>query len=61
MNQYPNDIAPRYKSNTNLSSRVGHLNPRWNEKVTDHEIDVSLNCFRVVLRTLIEPRLIGKV
>jgi hypothetical protein len=24
-------VPPRYLSNTNLSARVGSLNPRWNE------------------------------
>lgn len=28
---YPADIAPLYKSRTDLSSRVGKLNPDWNE------------------------------
>ncbi|KIY71606.1 metal-dependent protein hydrolase [Cylindrobasidium torrendii FP15055 ss-10] len=29
--QYPSDIKPAYKSNTGLSSRVGALNPAWNQ------------------------------
>lgn len=32
-----------YKINTNLSSRVGHLNPAWNdpEESDDEKLDVS--------------------
>jgi len=30
--QYPPDITPNYSVQTDLSSRVGHLNPAWNEK-----------------------------
>jgi len=35
INRYPSDIAPRYKVNTDLSSRVGNLNPWWNDTTTD--------------------------
>ncbi|KAK2461894.1 hypothetical protein APHAL10511_006357 [Amanita phalloides] len=31
ISQYPADIEPRYRRSTDLSSRVGHLNPAWNE------------------------------
>ncbi|KAM9320955.1 MYG1 exonuclease [Gastrophryne carolinensis] len=31
------DEEPRYNVTTNLSSRVGHLNPRWNEPDQDTE------------------------
>ena len=31
VNQYDTEQPPRYVSSTNLSSRVGGLNPRWNE------------------------------
>ncbi|XP_053564285.1 MYG1 exonuclease [Bombina bombina] len=31
------DGEPRYSVTTNLSSRVGHLNPRWNEQDQDTE------------------------
>ncbi|KDN37279.1 hypothetical protein RSAG8_10261, partial [Rhizoctonia solani AG-8 WAC10335] len=31
--QYPSEIPPAYRNRTDLSSRVGHLNPRWNESV----------------------------
>jgi urease accessory protein len=37
--QYPNELKPKYKSRTDLSARVGYLNPRWNEKSTDAELD----------------------
>jgi uncharacterized UPF0160 family protein len=29
---YPGDLTPLYKSRTDLSSRVGKLNPEWNEE-----------------------------
>ncbi|KAM4701354.1 MYG1 exonuclease [Discoglossus pictus] len=32
------DGEPRYCISTNLSSRVGHLNPRWNENEQDTEV-----------------------
>jgi uncharacterized UPF0160 family protein len=35
INQYPTDILPNYRSSTDLSSRVGALNPRWNEPEDD--------------------------
>jgi len=31
ISQYPNDIVPAYTLNTDLSARVGRLNPRWNQ------------------------------
>lgn len=31
INQYPSDIQPKYKSSTDLSSRVASLNPVWNQ------------------------------
>ncbi|KAJ6610020.1 metal-dependent protein hydrolase [Mycena sp. CBHHK59/15] len=31
VSQYPSDIKPKYKSRTDLSSRVAGLNPRWNQ------------------------------
>ncbi|KAG8758239.1 hypothetical protein FRC12_010063 [Ceratobasidium sp. 428] len=37
--QYPPDIAPAYRSRTDLSSRVGHLNPRWNQSVDSDGVD----------------------
>ncbi|GAA5847912.1 hypothetical protein JCM9279_003488 [Rhodotorula babjevae] len=33
--QYVTSEPPRYRSRTDLSSRVGALNPRWNEPTTD--------------------------
>jgi len=35
VSQYPTDIAPAYSSNTDLASRVGRLNPGWNESGID--------------------------
>ncbi|KAG9123643.1 hypothetical protein FRC07_014403 [Ceratobasidium sp. 392] len=37
--QYPQDIAPAYRSRTDLSSRVGQLNPRWNQSVDSDGVD----------------------
>ncbi|KAG9120216.1 hypothetical protein FRC07_004373 [Ceratobasidium sp. 392] len=37
--QYPQNIAPAYRSRTDLSSRVGHLNPRWNQSVDSDGVD----------------------
>ncbi|KEP51057.1 GAMM1 protein/Ni-binding urease accessory protein (UreG), related protein [Rhizoctonia solani 123E] len=37
--QYPSEIPPAYRNRTNLSSRVGHLNPRWNESVDSDGVD----------------------
>ena len=33
-------LEPRYKSRTDLSSRVGWLNPEWNESVDANIVDV---------------------
>ena len=41
ISQYPNDIQPKYRSRTDLSSRVGWLNPAWNEPVDSQTVDVS--------------------
>jgi uncharacterized UPF0160 family protein len=39
--QYGKDATPLYRSRTDLSSRVGHLNPAWNEVSNDNVLDVS--------------------
>eukprot|EP01091_Cochliopodium_minus_P008544 TRINITY_DN1958_c0_g1_i1.p1 TRINITY_DN1958_c0_g1~~TRINITY_DN1958_c0_g1_i1.p1 ORF type:complete len:328 (+),score=96.78 TRINITY_DN1958_c0_g1_i1:75-1058(+) len=36
INQYDTEIQPNYQEHTNLSSRVGKLNPGWREKNPDH-------------------------
>lgn len=40
---YPKSLtagqAPAYSSRTDLSARVGHLNPRWNEEYDDSTLD----------------------
>lgn len=41
--QYPQDIAPAYRNRTDLSSRVGHLNPRWNQSVDSAGVDVCVD------------------
>ena len=37
------DGESRYKISTNLSARVGHLNPNWNDDDADE--NVWFNCF----------------
>jgi len=39
--QYPTDIKPKYLSRTNLSARVGWLNPAWNETVDSQVVDAQ--------------------
>lgn len=39
ISQYPSDLKPKYKSRTDLSARVGYLNPSWNEKYDNAELD----------------------
>ncbi|PVG01193.1 Ni-binding urease accessory protein [Serendipita vermifera] len=36
---YPSDIKPLYRSRTDVSSRVGYLNPRWNVNASPQEVD----------------------
>ena len=40
ISQYPNDIQPKYRNRTDLSTRVGWLNPAWNEPVDSQTVDV---------------------
>ena len=42
ISQYVSSEPPRYRSRTDISSRVGALNPRWNEPSND---DVLLERF----------------
>jgi len=39
ISQYPNDIKPLYSTRTDLSSRVGYLNPAWNQSVDAQAVD----------------------
>ncbi|SPO31983.1 related to Gamm1 protein / Ni-binding urease accessory protein (UreG) [Ustilago trichophora] len=39
ISQYPSDLKPKYKSRTDLSARVGYLNPSWNEPSNAAELD----------------------
>ncbi|KAI0043199.1 metal-dependent protein hydrolase [Auriscalpium vulgare] len=39
VSQYPNDVEPKYRNRTDLSSRVGWLNPAWNESVESSGVD----------------------
>ena len=40
ISQYPTDIKPRYRNRTDLSSRVGALNPWWNQSTDVQTVDV---------------------
>jgi uncharacterized UPF0160 family protein len=51
--QYPADIPPKYRVRTDLSSRVGWLNPAWNEPADRTTIDASF--FLKPFFTRIEP------
>lgn len=42
VSQYPSDIKPKYRSRTDLSSRVGRLNPWWNQPTDAQTVDVCL-------------------
>jgi uncharacterized UPF0160 family protein len=42
ISQYPKDIKPLYRSRTDLSSRVGGLNPAWNQPADSQTVDVIL-------------------
>ena len=39
ISQYDAAGPPRYASRTDLSSRVGGLNPRWNQPASDADLD----------------------
>lgn len=41
ISQYPNDIQPKYRNRTDLSSRVGWLNPAWNEPFDSETVDAQ--------------------
>ena len=43
VSQYPTDIKPKYRLRTDLSGRVGWLNPAWNQSVDSQVVDVSLS------------------
>jgi uncharacterized UPF0160 family protein len=42
ISQYPTDIKPKYRSRTDLSSRVGALNPGWNQSTDSLTVDVRI-------------------
>lgn len=48
INQYPTDLQPKYRIRTDISSRVGYLNPAWNQAADAATVDVSdysIYCF----------------
>ena len=57
VNQYPTDLKPKYRVRTDVSARVGYLNPAWNEPADAQTVDVSSPFFLiyvVVIRALNE-------
>ena len=40
VSQYPATLTPAYRSRTDVSARVGWLNPAWNESVDSAAVDV---------------------
>lgn len=49
------DGEPRYALTTNLSARVGHLNPRWNDPDQDTEVGTRGKGGDAELRSLGSP------
>jgi len=47
ISQYDTELEPRYKIRTDLSSRVGWMNPDWQEKLDEKAVDVSLSLMEV--------------
>jgi len=41
VNQYPADVQPKYRSKTDLSTRVGWLNPAWNQPSDSKSVDAQ--------------------
>ncbi|KAF9056192.1 metal-dependent protein hydrolase [Panaeolus papilionaceus] len=41
ISQYDADVKPRYRSRTDLSSRVGALNPAWNQPADSQSVDTQ--------------------
>ncbi|KAJ3040056.1 hypothetical protein HDV00_011505 [Rhizophlyctis rosea] len=37
VSQYPSDLKPKYRDGTSIASRVGKLNPWWNEENVDYQ------------------------
>lgn len=48
ISQYPSDVQPLYKSRTDLSARVGRLNPEWNE---EGQVDMGARFLEAVALT----------
>jgi len=53
VSQYPRDITPKYRSRTDLSSRVGWLNPAWNEPFDSKTVDVRCIPYRASYSTIL--------
>jgi len=39
ISQYPVDVPPKYRIRTDVSARVGYLNPAWNQRVDAKTVD----------------------
>ena len=44
VNQYTTDLQPKYRIRTDVSARVGYLNPAWNEPADSATVDVRGSC-----------------
>jgi len=43
VSQYSSDLQPKYRNRTDLSSRVGWLNPAWNEPFDSQTVDARFS------------------
>jgi hypothetical protein len=53
VNQYESDQPARYTDNTGLSSRVGKLNPAWNESFAPERQGLTLVHFSAQLERFV--------
>jgi uncharacterized UPF0160 family protein len=68
INQFDTDAEPRYEQNTTLASRVGQLNPSWNETSSKEDremrfakaMELTGREFRECLRYAVESWLPGR-
>lgn len=44
VDQYPNDIKPKYLNKTGIGDRIHHLNPGWNDVNQDENIQFQKAC-----------------
>ncbi|TBU48360.1 GAMM1 protein [Dichomitus squalens] len=41
INQYPTELKPKYRIRTDISARVGYLNPAWNQSTDSATVDAK--------------------